>query len=224
MFLKILEPRDINNGISLQDSSSLRINNLMEAGSRCHMAPSNSTLVTNSQFHSNAHQTNVGPTAASALLFNTTASINKPSDINIQLSGGYEHNTAYHTSSWPQNVANFRQQQQLQRNLLIFKQQKAAAAAQNQQQNYIRQQNNLSYKRVLYQNPGFSFVKPIPPPPPPPLTPVLSVKMPSLTPVTNQQEQLNRISFISTNNAANSSDLSQVISTMIKINVYFKFS
>ena len=119
----------------------------------------------------------IGPTAESALLFNTTACISLPND--AQFSGvnndGTKQttppNSSFQSSSWSQSVANFRHQQQLQRNLLIAKKQQAAAAAQNQQHGFIRQQNNLSHKRLLYQNSGFGLMKTIPPPPPPPPPP-----------------------------------------------------
>ena len=117
---------------------------------------------------------NVGPTAASALLFNSPASINTPNDINniptSKRGGMYDGTqnqntvTSYSVSPYS-NVANFRQQQQLQRNLFISKQQKAAAAAHNQPHNFLRHQNNTSHKRILYHNANYGFFRPLPSPP-----------------------------------------------------------
>ena len=200
------------------------MDNTIEGGNICNISSSTFSKNLTSKFRSNPQACTVGPTAASALLFNTTACINAPNDINSQLQGGCHDSiihttpltTSYQTSSWPNHsVANFRQQQQLQRNLLIFKQQKAAAAAQNQQQGFIRQQNNLSHKRILYQTANYGFLKPIPPPPAPPPPPgsnkngMVSYKV-STTPELLNQKQLNEFSSIIKNNATNCSEQAKV--------------
>ena len=129
-----------------------------------------------SNIPSKLRSSTIGPTAESALYFNTNACMNFPNDNQFSavcqdgINQTMPTNSSLQTSSWSQSVAKFRQQQELQRNLLIVKKQQAAAAAQTQQHGFIRQQNNLSHKRLLYQN-GFGLMKTAPPPPPPPPPP-----------------------------------------------------
>ena len=227
MKLQILEPRDINNGNSTIHDTSLRIDNAIMEGRNI----SSSVNLTTTNAFSN-HQVNIGPTAASALLFNNTPCINNPNDVNnsFQFSGGgglhdgINLSTTNQISSWPHKVTNFRQQQQIQRNLLIFKQQKAAAVAaanQNQQHSFLRQQNNVSpQKRVLYQTPSYNFLKPNPLPPPPSYTPPqnqserglvsFDISPNSCEAINQQQQQLTQLSNLLQNTETNSSDASKV--------------
>ena len=238
-FFQILEPRDINNGNSTLQESNLRIDNTIEGGNICNISSSSFSTNLTTKYRSNSQTCSVGPTAASALLFNTTSCINAPNDINSQLQGGCRDSiihtapltTSYQTSSWPnQSIANFRQQQQLQRNLLIFKQQKAAAAAQNhQQQSFIRQQNNLSHKRVLYPSSNYGFLKPIPPPPAPPPPPppgsnkngMVSYYVSTAAELLNQN-QLNQFSSSLRNNATEAAKVScySIIFWVVHSNIY----
>ena len=169
---------------------------------------------------------NIGPTAESALLFNTSACISLPNDAQFSGVGNdgsnrtTPPNPSFQPSSWSQSVANFRQQQQLQRNLLIVKQQKAAAAAHNQQHGFIRQQNNLSHKRLMYQNSNFGLMKTIPPPPPPPPPPqhglirngvvAFNTASNSAGQGNQQQSQQNQFSGALKNNLIRSLDTSEV--------------
>jgi len=158
LFFQILEPRDPNNGNHNIQETGIGIESNMETGGNDILNISSSRY---SNISSKMRSGILGPTAESALLFNTNACINFPNDNQFPgvcndgtnvTNQAVSPNPSLQTSTWSQDVAKFRHQQELQRNLLIVKKQQAAAAAQTQQHGFIRQQNNLSHKRLMYQN------------------------------------------------------------------------
>ena len=222
---QILEPRDPNNGNHSLQEAGLGIENNMETDGNDILNISSSKY---SNIPSKLRSSTIGPTAESALYFNTNACINFPNDNQFSavckdgINPTMPSNSSLQTSSWSQSVAKFRQQQELQRNLLIVKKQQAAAAAQTQQHGFIRQQNNLSHKRLLYQNSGFGLIKTIPPPPPPPPPPqngLITNGFVTFDSPTNSEEttsihqiQQNKFTNALKNNAVRSLDTTKVYS------------
>ena len=224
-FFQILEPRDPNNGNHSLQETGLGVENNMETDGNDILNISSSKY---SNIPSKLRSSTIGPTAESALYFNTNACINFPNDNQFSAAVCKDgtnqtmpKNSSLQTSSWSQSVAKFRQQQELQRNLLIVKKQQAAAAAQTQQHGFIRQQNNLSHKRLLYQN-GFGLMKTAPPPPPPPPPPLNGLIRNGIVRFDNpsnpgetknvQQIQQDKFANVLKNNAVRSLDTTKVYS------------